>query len=613
MRFCVPSGACLRIAPRSGCATAGAAVCLRDAFGFLHPIPDCGGLARCAVWSVTSSADTADRAFGPIRQSVHRGADDLLSAGLGIDGLRAAAPPVAGNPLSPTPLELRRRAIWSNWRGIADLRPGGGAGDALPRVPGREFSALARLDGARQPHRVLLQLPDGFDPARPCLVVAPASGSRGVYGAIAVAGPWALPRGCAVAYTDKGAGSDYFDLDAALGVREDGTVGAGDGLAFAPETAALPEPRGIAFKHAHSGDNPEADWGRHVRQAARFGLQVLAEQFPGHRLDSRRVRVIAVGISNGGGAVLRAAEVEDELIDAVVAGEPNVYARAEAARPLYDYATLAAMMMPCALLAIDDMPQPPIRAALRAAGVTRCKALADSHLLPRGAPDVQARAALEQLRRYGFDDHALRSGVISTGFDLWRSVAATYAPAYGRYGSGGHPCGFSWSMVGSDGAPRAATAEERALWWSDGSGIPPGNGIALIDPSRAGEDPDLPGLACLSRLWREPACNARVTAGVEETRAAPPRAGLPVILVHGRDDGLIPLAFSSAPYVEMARAAGREVPLWVVPDAQHFDAFLALPDYGRRFVPLLPKVHAALDAVAAHLDDPRVALPDAAP
>ena len=76
---------------------------------------------------------------------------------------------------------------------------------------------------------------------------------------------------------------------------------------------------------------------------------------------------------------------------------------------------------------------------------------------------------------------------------------------------------------------------------------------------------------------------------------------------------MIPVAFSSAPYVEMARAAGRSVPLWIVPRAQHFDAFLAFPDYGRRYVPLLPNVHAALDAVTAHLDNPAVPLPAHSP
>src|SRR5690606_18843413 len=121
--------------------------------------------------------------------------------------------------------------------GIADLRPGG-VGEAygsLDPVPGREFHALARLPGANSPHRVMLQLPDSFDASSPCLVVTASSGSRGIYGAIAVAGAWGLPRGCAVAYTDKGAGSDYFDLDAGVGIDAYGNAGAsGSDAVFTP-------------------------------------------------------------------------------------------------------------------------------------------------------------------------------------------------------------------------------------------------------------------------------------------------------------------------------------------------------------------------------------------
>ena len=101
----------------------------------------------------------------------------------------------------------------------------------------------------------------------------------------------------------------------------------------------------------------------------------------------------------------------------------------------------------------------------------------------------------------------------------------------------------------------------------------------------------------------------RVRAGVAALRAKAPRKGLPVVVVHGLDDGLIPAAFSSAPYVAMAKAAGADVRYWQVRNAQHFDGFLALPDYGARYVPLLPHVYAALDRVSAHLEDPTKALP----
>ena len=103
-----------------------------------------------------------------VQVTTHRDGDDLLTAGLGRDGLRAMTAPAFSDPAHPTPVELRRRALWSNWRGIADLMPGGGYGDwygSTAAVPGREFSALATLPGAKQPHRVLVQLPDAFDAA----------------------------------------------------------------------------------------------------------------------------------------------------------------------------------------------------------------------------------------------------------------------------------------------------------------------------------------------------------------------------------------------------------------------------------------------------------------
>lgn len=541
-------------------------------------------------------------------RSEHRGNDDLLTAGLGLAGLRSLAPPAFADANAPTVEELRRRALWGSWRGIADLAPGGGYGDLfgdLAPVPGREYSAYARLPGAHQPHRVLAQVPDNFDSGRRCVLVAPASGSRGIYGAVSVAAAWGLPRGCAVVYTDKGAGSDYFDLDAQMGVRANGMVGAlGEAadLAFVPDAPV--NASGVAFKHAHSRDNPEADWGRHVKQAAEFALLALDQAFPqAAPFTFANTRVIAVGISNGGGAVLRAAEMEGDWLDAVVAGEPSVLSSGAGSRALYDYATEAALLMPCAQLHMADLPQPPLTAALQAAATVRCATLAAEGVIAGATPAAQARSAYELMLDKGWTDAALRAGALSTGFDLWRAVAAGYASAYGRYGVGQHPCGFSFAAQNPDFSPRAATAAERAAWIADGSGIPPGAGVGLLDSKVRLPDLTYPGLKCLRALWDGQGEDARrVQAGIEATRAGLPRSGLPVMVVHGTDDGLIPPAFSSAPYVAAAKAAGREVNYWQVRHVQHFDGFLGLPDYGARYLPLLPYVHAALDRVQARLD-----------
>ena len=564
--------------------------------------------------SAAATTGTDATMFSAQRSSLHRDGDDLLTAGLGLTGLQAMTPPGFADAARPTAAEARRRALWANWRGIADLSPGGGYGTlygSLQSVPGREFHALAQLPGAAQPHRVLVQVPDDFDRTRRCLVVTASSGSRGIYGAIAVAGAWGLPKGCAVAYTDKGAGSDYFDLDAGIGIAADGTPTAARALAvYAPDGAG----QGIAFKHAHSGDNPEADWGRHVRQAAEFALQTLGEVYPDDApFEFGNTRVIAVGISNGGGAVLRAAELEGEWLDAVVAGEPSVNVDAPGARTLYDYTTEAALLMPCAQLALENLPQPPLTAQVAPLWGARCASLRAAGLIEGGDTVAQSRDALQQLRASGWTEGALRAGALSTGFDLWRAIAATYASAYGRYGADAHPCGYRYAAQGADGVPRPATAVERAMWWSDGSGIPPGSGVGLVDTRMAGGDPLLPGLQCLRGLATGAQADAhRVQAGIAQTRVGLPRAGLPVVLIHGVDDGLIPMAFTSTPYVAQAQAAGRDVRFWQVAHAQHFDGFLALPDYGARYVPLLPYLYTALDRVDAHLDGKGVLPADAA-
>jgi hydroxybutyrate-dimer hydrolase len=552
--------------------------------------------------SDTATGNTA-RMFSTTRVTDHRDHDDLLTGGLGLDGLRAMLPPVFADAEHPTPAELRRRALWSNWRGIADLAPGGGYGTlygSMANVPGREFSALARIPGARQPHRVLVQLPDAFDANRRCVVVTASSGSRGIYGAIAVAGAWGLPRGCAVAYTDKGNGTDYFDLDTGQGIAEDGTVAPADAeLAFKPEPVAG---SGIAFKHAHSQDNPEADWGRHLKQAAQFALDTLNAQLPQQApFTFDNTRVIAVGISNAGGAVLRAAEDGEPWLDAVVAGEPNVLAEGHGARSLYDYTTEAALLMPCALPQLGIPPMPGLDA--------RCAALAARGLLSGDTPDAQRKDALAKLHATGWTGAGLRAGAISVGFDLWRAIAVGYASAYGRYPHDAHPCGYRYAALAADFSPRAATAAERAAWIADGSGIPPGAGVGIVDPQPLA-DLGLTGLQCLRALWTGEGADAqRVRQGVADTRAAPPRAGLPVVVIHGSDDGLVPPAFSSAPYVAMAKAAGRDVRYWQVRNAQHFDGFLVLPHMAAAYLPLLPYVYEALDRVDAHLDG-KAALPD---
>lgn len=556
--------------------------------------------------------------FGEVRVTTHRDNDDLLSAGLGLRGL-AGTPAAFVQPAAPTPAELRRRAIQSSWKGIADLGPLGGFGTLygqVPKVPGREFTAFAMLPGANAPHRVLVQVPDDFDRKKRCLVVAASSGSRGIYGAIALAGGWGLPRGCAVAYTDKGTGAGYFDTADNSGVALDGTrAKTGEApLEFEPKGSA--PGAGIAVKHAHSGDNPEADWGRHVLQAARFGLAMLDRAFPDEApFTAANTRIVATGLSNGGGAVLRAAgDDKDGILAAVVALEPNIHVSGHG-RPFYDYATEAALLLPCALAAreFDDVPFARVAGVAPPAWALRCAALRAHGKLSALTPAAQASEALAMLRASGWQDDALATGASSTSLDLWRTVTAAYASAYLKRPVGDMPCGFAYRAQHAAGVPGPADAIIRAAWWADGSGVPPGAGIVLAGGTDLSLDPTLPGNLCLRELWTGQGADAqRLREAVEATTAALPRAGLPIIVVHGAQDGLIPVAFSSEPYVKWLRASGRSPVFWKVPYAQHFDAFLAFPDFGDRHAPLLPFGYAALDRAWAHVVEGRALPEDAA-
>src|SRR5690606_27023492 len=246
---------------------------------------------------------------------------------------------------------------------------------------------------------------------------------------------------------------------------------------------------------------------------------------------------------------------------------------------------------------------PPLLSQVTPFFAARCAALAEAGVIEGADTAAQAKSAHARMRDAGWTDEVLHAGALSTGFDLWRSVVATYASSYGRYAAGEHPCGFSAAPLDASFSARAATAAEQAAWWSDGSGIPPSPTLGIVDPNLSPPDFTLSGLQCLRALHDGDGADARrVQAGIAATHAGMPRQGLPVVVVHGVDDGLVPMAFSSAPYVAAAKAAGRDVRFWQVRNAQHFDGFLGLPDYGARYVPMLPYVYAALDRVSAHLD-----------
>jgi hydroxybutyrate-dimer hydrolase len=594
--------------------------------------------------------------LGAITSTSYDGAsDDLLTAGLGKTGLAAAAPAYA-DPLNPTAAELRRNAIWANYRAVLDINANSGYGtlygpnvDAKGnvttsegKVAGTEYLAYADDGTGNQNVTLMVQVPAGFDPDHACIVSGTSSGSRGVYGAIGSAGEWGLKNNCAVAYADKGSGTGLYTFDddsvnQQNGIRATRTA-AGKNGNFAPilsdaDRAAFAKLTGrVAFKHAHSQQNPEKDWGKFTLQAMEFAFYVLNEKYgvlasdnKSHivRLTPRNTVTIASSISNGGGSALLAAEQDTKgLIGGVAATEPQIQPRTATGysvrqggtpataqgKALLDYSTYAALYQPCI-----------------AGSAGRCSALTAKGLLVAGDLPAQQADAKARLKAYGWlaDSDVLQAAHAGTNV----LVAVTYANAYGKFSVTDKVCGFSFAPVDATGLPVAFTAAQRASSYATQNGIigsviyeNSADGIpkvytAGISPSNGQADQSLDGFLCLRALatGMDPvtggvldvglqAQSARVRAGMAEVAATGNLRGKPAIIVQGRSDTLIPVNHASRAYLGLnaaAEGAASKLRYIEVTHANHFDSFTnALP---ANIVPLHVYLFRALDAMYASL------------
>jgi len=592
--------------------------------------------------------------------------DDLLTAGLGASGLAGPTPAYA-DPARPTASELRRNAIHANYRAVLDIAANSGYGtlygpnvDAAGSVTsgqglvaGTEYLAYADDGSGQQNVTLMVQLPANFDPAQPCIVTATSSGSRGVYGAIGSAGEWGLKNRCAVAYSDKGSGTGLYTFDDDSVNLQNGVratrLAAGKAASFAPALSdserasyAAGFPARLAFKHAHSQQNPEKDWGRMTLQAVEFAFYVLNQKYgvlardgQHHllRFTPRNTVTIASSISNGAGAALRAAEQDSKgLIGGVAVSEPQVQPAASPAytlrqgaaavsgygKALFDYSTYAALYQPC------------IAATSAAPG--RCTALVAKGLLAGGDLTSQQADAKARLKAYGWlpDSDSLQAAHAGTNV----LVAVSYAYAYGKFSVSDKLCGFSFAATDASGAPIAFTAAQRASSFASQNGIvgnviyedAVGGAVAYpfgVSPSNHLADQSLDGFLCLRALATgvDPvsgkvlapalaAQSARVKAGMAEVLASGNLHGKPAIIVHGRSDTLIPVNFASRAYLGLNAAvegAASQLRYIEVLNANHFDSLTsALP---ANIVPLHVYLFRALDAMLAHLRNPARALP----
>ena len=617
--------------------------------------------------------------LGTVRQQSYDGSsDDLLTAGLGKSGLAVATAPGFASALQPTAAELRRLAIYTNYRAMLDMTAAGGYGtlygpnvDAQGRVTagegriaGTEYIAFSDDGTGRKNVTLMVQVPDSFDPRKACIITATASGSRGVYGAITT-GEWGLKRGCAVAYSDKGTGAAPHDLMNDTVPLIDGTrstaAAAGKQAAFnagltAGELAAFntATPNRFAFKHAHSGQNPEKDWGRTTLQAVEFAYYVLNERYGERNILGERLRtlkpsntiVIASSISNGGGAAIAAAEQDSQgLINGVAVSEPAVELPASpgvtvqrggtalpvVGKTLVDFTSYANLYQSCASLAASVSGSP--YAAAFAAGFAstalpiapnRCAALRTAGLLNATTTAAQAEEALQKLRDYGWEPESSELHASLAAFEVAPAVSVTFANSFSRASVKDNLCGYSYAGATAAGAVTPLAPEALASMFSTGNGVPPSSGVQLINnKGKFGAARDFlsvsvdsgladwntPGALCLRNLVTGNDGAARaLQAGVDETRRNGNLQGKPAIIVHGRADALLPVNHTTRPYVALNRkveGAASKLSYVEVTNAQHFDSFIGLPTvlpgYDTRYIPLHVYLNRALDAMYDHL------------
>lgn len=577
--------------------------------------------------------------------------NDLLTAGLGKTGLQSAVSPTINDALNPTAGELRRLAIYNNYRALVDTTTSGGFGvlfgpnvDANGvastgegKIAGTEYLAFSDDGTGKQNVTLLVQIPSTFNAASPCIVTAASSGSRGVYGAIATAGEWGLKKGCAVAYTDKGTGNGAHDLatNTVFDLFGRPTTSAAGAQFAATLPAGAAANNRIAFKHAHSQQNPEKDWGKFTLQAVKFAFFALNEELAPRVNNAATVKftpdntlVIASSVSNGGGAALMAAELDTEgLIDGVAVGEPQIQPDgsggaivkfgtatvSNGGKSLLDYTAQAMLYQPCAALSSSLAAAPGAAFINAAAGAGRCASLAAKGLLTATTPAAQADEALAKIRAAGWLPESDLLHASHFAFAV-PAIAVTYVNTYAQANVADNLCGYGFAATGADFKPAAIAPAAFARLFGTGNGIPPSSGINIVNfnnptgaiiegagSASAGGvfDYNLDGARCIAGKLAD----STVAANIKAVQRSGKLQGKPTIIVHGRNDALVPVNHASRPYVAqslIAQGGSAKLSYIEVTNAQHFDAFIgnaALPGYDTRFIPLHVYFNRAMDAM----------------
>ena len=573
--------------------------------------------------------------------------DDLVSAGLSLDQLRTKLAP-AGDMENPSKVELRRAAYHQNFQSLLALADQDGYGRLYAQamftntfIAGTEYTLPVRYSDHSIAAMLMVQVPSSFNPQNPCMVITASSGSRGIYGAAGVVGAWALHKGCAVASTDKGTGTGFHWLTENLAQTSSGLVKsqADTDNHFAAKASpelkdfSLKLPHRVATKHAHGGRKIESQWGSFVLEATQLGFYILnkhhREQTQAEFFTRANTLTLGAAISNGGAAVLHAAELDTEgWLDGVVVSEPNVFlprdfsyllnGQNQATSALPQRAIEYAIYGPCASLAAQV--QSPLSAMqlpyFSTHFVNRCQQLTERGLIEGDNQAEQASAALLKMQQLGLAAEAEPLLMTSSAIGLWESIAVNYTNSYLGLSVEDHLCQLSYGYTDQLGQPAATPNQVIKHLFATSSGIIPNGGLQIINDNALdgprslffsknadGQfDYGLDNLLCLQKAATSPA----FTEQVDQLAFTGNLHKRPTLIVQGGSDNLIQPNQHSRAYVDLNfRAEGKHSQLRYieVSSGQHFDAFLNYPPLRTYYTPLHGYFEQALDLMFNHFQD----------
>jgi hydroxybutyrate-dimer hydrolase len=403
-------------------------------------------------------------------------------------------------------------------------------------------------------------------------------------------------------------------------------------------------PYRIAQKVAHSQQNPEANWGDNILESVDFAFYVLnlSENFGSQdTLTAANTLVIAAGTSSGGAAALRAMERDSSgLIDGGVVAAPLINPRHASElqnviiqqdnlsyfntiyqKTVFDVITYLMIYQPCA-------------SANTAMGLPgRCIALQKNGLLSTFTLTEQVAEAQLLINNYGILSTTTVIAHQYMAEFLYSGFAVLYANAYGKFSVVENLCDYSYAGSKGDAAPSAKTLIDLADDFQTSRGMPPSSGTFLISNQGNGgeginfryetdadgvEEGYLTGALCLRRLVTgvtglttgdpltgdESQYYQRVQEGIKQVYASGDLRGKPVIIVHGRDDALAHVNFTSRAYYSLNQKTktNSQLVYLEVKHANHFDAFNQRYNIDTQ-IPLHYYFIQALDKLFAKLKD----------